>query len=221
MNDPAVLAAVSAILTVLCCGLFLGWRRAHRGKPSAIALRDGFRRRQRDLAARWSVGDAELPAPAQILSGRMRRPAEEVGEMLAVWLTLGMALSVLSLFLDLDVIQGDQPLAAVPFLAAGLVMMGAGIYAPAFPDRSGLVERITGLLAYGSGMDLVQMSCLIGAAVFLALSAVSFDTVVGRTGRLVFGVALVAVFFLIASALWRFVCRPPASEETGKRNPGR
>jgi len=221
MNDPMALTAVSVILAVVCIVLYAGWKRSHPGKFSAGLFRDGIRRWKGDQAALWSGGKPEFPAAKQILSGSMRRPVSEVREMLAAWLLIGTALTVIGLYLNLDIAAGDQPFLAVPILTASLWMLGAAVFPHSRLEHPGVLERSVGWMAYCFGVDLLQVSALIGAAFFLAVSAVSLENFIGATGRWVFGIASAAAAALIVYACRRFFRRSPAAGNAARRDPER
>lgn len=143
-----------------------------------------------------------LPTGAAILAGVVRRPIPEIKRMFGVWILLGILLAVVSLFLRSEIPQESRRWMAFPFLVLGLSMAVAGSFFSERLDHAGRAERIVSYLAHRLGVDLVQITCLAGSAVFLVLAATANALCGWEAARMVIGVSLGLGIILGVIGIW-------------------
>jgi O-antigen/teichoic acid export membrane protein len=178
MNNPTALILIGAALTAFAFGFYVRWR-----KSSPAAAR------------------SNAPAPAR--PGFERRPPEEISRMFGAGLAVGISLAVLSMYLYADIPEDSPRWIAMPFLAAGLWMVGAGSFYGARVDRPSRIERVAAWLARRLGLDLGRIACLAGGALFLAFAATAAGFYSTDAGLAVMAAALTAGLVLSAAGVRR------------------
>jgi hypothetical protein len=204
MNNPVILTAIGFLLTALAFGIYFRWRKSPRGLSSIAKLLAFFNNLKRSaFTPAGPNGTSGLPAGDAILAGEIRRPIDEIKQMFGAWILLGISLAVLSLILRSVIPEESRRWIAFPFLILGLAMAVSGSFLGERLDHASRVERIVGFLAYRLGMDLIQITCLAGGAVFLLLAATAGAICGWEAARIVIVVSLALGIILEVIGIFR------------------
>ncbi|MBN1440666.1 MAG: hypothetical protein JW929_14755 [Anaerolineales bacterium] len=175
MNDPLILTVIGTALAVLAFFLYLRWRRSPGGSSSAALVSGAFRiLAGRRTAPGGTAGRPEAFEGYGFLTGKARRPMEEIRVAYAEWILLGAALAVLSLVFRTAITEKSARWIAFPFLALGIAAAVYAAHCSERLERAGLLERIAAFLAHRMRVDIVRLTCLIGSAVYSLLGAAAW-----------------------------------------------